>query len=347
MTDRFVKYSKIKRLGEGFFGEVWLAYSRPLAANVALKIIRPDSIYNRRNFFAEAQTLHLLTHPNIVQVKDAGKFENGSIYIAMEYLEKGSVHDKAQGMPLKISLARDIICDVLRGLEYAHVNNKIIHHDIKPANILYGDDGKAKLSDFGLATRIDDKKFTSPAGMYYLTHCAPEIVQGRSATVSSDIYAVGVTLYRLINGDDYLPSYPTKADIKQAIKMGEYPPREKWRLYVSRDLRYVINKALSINPEERYKTASDLRHALEQVDIVCDWTEKYANNYCEWQTKINGTNISIRLSQETNGTFSVTTRKGKSSPTMRNVTRFCKGRFKKIETATEQVSRALKNFGSG
>lgn len=343
MVDKFLKYSKIKRLGQGFFGEVWLAYSHPLGTEVALKIIRPNSIYNRSDFFKEAKTLHLLQHPNVVKVKDAGKFSDGSIYIAMEYLCKGSIHDKAQGMPLPMSEVREIICDVLRGLEYAHVNKKVIHRDIKPANILYGEDSRAKLSDFGLATKLEDRRFASPTGIYYITHCAPEILQDKSPNILTDIYAVGVTLYRLINGDDYLPSYSTNVDLRRAILRGEYPPREKWRLYVPRDLRDVVKKALDVNPAERYQSASELRHAIEQVNIVCDWVEESRNNYQQWQTNINGTNILVRLSQNNNNTFSVHTQKGKNS-SMRNVNKFCKKGFKKFETARDFASKALKHF---
>ena len=139
-----------KRLGYGFFGEVWKVRDTGLDSIFALKLIPPDKVVNQKNFYQEAQILKAAEHPNIVQVSETGSLTDGRIYVKMEFLKNGSLEDEASGAFVPLTRAKKLMVDVLRGLDHSHLRG-IVHRDIKPANILIGDSKEGKLSDFGLA----------------------------------------------------------------------------------------------------------------------------------------------------------------------------------------------------
>jgi serine/threonine-protein kinase len=172
----------------------------------ALKLIPPDKVLNPGNFFHEAQVLKAVEHPNIVRIEETGTLRDGRIYVAMEYLSNGSLDDEAKGSYVPLTRAKRLIVDVLRGLEHAHQQG-ILHRDIKPGNVLIGDYQEGKLSDFGLAIPIGfDLSKLGLKDYNYVIHQAPEIEKNTDYAVASDIYACGMTLYRIINGDSILPA---------------------------------------------------------------------------------------------------------------------------------------------
>ena len=116
----------------------------------ALKLIESLNVLNPDNLFHEAQVLKALEQDNIVRVEDTGTLKDGRVYVAMEYLAKGSLEDEASGSYVDLTRAKDILADVLRGLHYAHTHH-ILHRDLKPVNILIGPSRQGKLSDFRLA----------------------------------------------------------------------------------------------------------------------------------------------------------------------------------------------------
>ena len=120
-----------EKIGAGNFGEVWLATDMGLNADCALKCIPTENIINQDNFFQEAQILKATEHPNIVEVKETNMLSDGRVYVAMEYLERGSLEDEARGAYVHLKRAKRVMIDVLRGLEYAH-SKGIIHRDVKP-----------------------------------------------------------------------------------------------------------------------------------------------------------------------------------------------------------------------
>jgi eukaryotic-like serine/threonine-protein kinase len=136
----------------------------------------------------------------------------------MEYLPEGSVESKYAGRPLPLSVARRYICGVAWGLQYAH-DLGYIHRDIKPANILIGKTGVAKLADFGLAIKSQATGAASPYG--YMTQLAPEVFENDVINIATDIYALGVTAYRLVNGDAYLPRPATLTEF--GVRDGKCP----------------------------------------------------------------------------------------------------------------------------
>lgn len=314
------EYEQLQRLGEGNFGDVWLVHDHALGVNRAVKFVLPSRIQNPTEFYQEPQTLMRLRHENIVRVEDAGKKADGTLYIAMEYLPSGSVKDKFRGRPIPIQKARKILCDVCWGLEYAHQNG-YIHRDIKPGNILLGGDGKAKLSDFGLATRIPRGRAASPHG--YITHLAPEVFDQGFTSKLTDIFALGITSYRVLCGDAFLPRIDSEEYIFDLIRIGKYPDRRFYRPCIPSSIRRIVNKSIHIDPSQRYQSASSFRKALEAVSLHCSWKWKPRRRSVVYETKINFTTIRVVVQQRQNGKFDIlTTRKSKTG-NIRRVAKDC------------------------
>ena len=301
-----------RRLGSGHFGEVWLVMDTGLDCHRAVKCIPVDKVINSQNFFQEAQILKLAEHPNIVTVYEANYLTDGRIYVSMEYLPNGSLEDDASGSYVPLSKAKRLMVHVLRGLSHAH-SKGIVHRDIKPANVMIGQNGEGKLSDFGLAVK-DIATFDASALKHYnyILHLAPEVSSFSDFSIASDIYACGVTLYRLVNGDEFVSGIPIQ-DVRRLARKAEFPDRGKYREFVPSALRKVINRAISVNPNERFESAEVMRHALEKVPTAMDWNERKLNNGFLWTGSTNRIQASVRRSKDVDGSWSVVVKKGKLS----------------------------------
>lgn len=313
-------YEPELRLGEGNFGEVWLMFDRALGVKRAVKLVRPSKVLDPTEFYKEPQTLMQLRHDNIVRVEDAGTNHDGTLYISMEYLPSGSLESKFKGGPVLLSRARRFLTDVSWGLQYAHQQG-FIHRDIKPANILIGLKGEGKLSDFGLATRAPRGQSASPYG--YLTHLAPEVFQTDLTNTLTDIYALGVTAYRLINGDRYLSVIDTNHELIDLVIEGKYPDRTHYRPHVPRQIRQVINRAMNLEPSKRYQTAAAFRLALEAITLRCDWRWRLVRGSTIYQTKIGDNRYVVRVDSKPKDHFNITTTKITASGASRLVHKDC------------------------
>lgn len=272
-------YDLEKRLGNGAFGEVWLCNDRALGVQRALKFVPPHKIKNPTNFYEEPQTLVSLKHNNIVEITDAGKTNDGQLYIAMEYYPNGSISDAVSGGIVPLKYAVKLSTDICRALEYIH-SKGFIHRDIKPANIIIDKNNNGRLSDFGLATKVDLDGQASPYG--YIGHLAPEVILDDITDKRTDIYALGVTLYRMVNGDAYLPMTIEPMELIELIKIGKFPNRNHYRPFIPNAIKSIINKALSINPDDRFQTTSEFRHQLEKVPIKASWMPTTIPNGTQW-----------------------------------------------------------------
>jgi len=313
-------YDLNKRLGNGAFGEVWLGDDRALGVQRAIKFVPPHKIKDPTNFYEEPHTLIALKHDNVIEITDAGKTKDGQLYIAMEYYPEGSISDKIKGGILPLVESIRLTADICRGLEYAHAQ-EYIHRDIKPANIIIDQNGHARLSDFGLATRVNVDGTASPYG--YLGHLAPEVIMDDVTDKRTDIYALGVTLYRLVNGDSYLPMTIDPDELLEMIKEGKFPNRNHYRPFIPTQIRTVINKALNLNPNERYQNASDLRHALEKIPIVTSWGQKTIPNGTEWSCKVGNLEYLVRSVKKGHGCYDIEAYKGKSKKSKRVINSEC------------------------
>jgi serine/threonine protein kinase len=300
-------FEKREILGSGHFGEVWLEFDRALGMNRAIKYILPQKVSSPREVFREAQVLAKLSHPNIVPVHEAGRLQDGTIYIVMDHCRRGSVASRYKGRALALKKARKILVDILRGLEFAHAN-KILHRDIKPANILCKNATDHMLSDFGLAVTLG----SSPPGKGYgyVSHLAPEVIEQGLFGEGSDIFAAGVTAYRLVNGDSMIAAFSTLQELKDSIVRGIHPPRDKYKIYVPKKLRAVVNKALEIDPARRFRSAKEFRHALEQVNIHCSWVEDAIKDGTHWKTEQGATITEVRVLRSALGVYTLSVHRG-------------------------------------
>jgi len=306
-----------KKLGNGAFGEVWLGDDRALGVERAIKFVPPHKINDPTNFYEEPQTLMTLKHPNVIEVTDAGKTAKGQLYIAMEYYPQGSISDLTKGAILELTESIKIIGDAARGVEYAHAQD-IIHRDIKPANIIIDNQSRGRLSDFGLATRVDIDGNASPYG--YLGHLAPEVINEGITDKRTDVYALGVTFYRLINGDAYLPMTIDPDDLIELIKEGEFPNRRDYRPFVPTQLRTITNRALDVNPNERYQSAAEFRHALEKIKIHANWLPTTIPNGTIWNCKVNHMFYKAISIKQSRGCYDFQLYKGSDLNKLKNIT---------------------------
>lgn len=340
-----VSFDFKKRLGSGYFGEVWLVTDTGLGCDYALKCIPPNKVINQDNFYQEAQVLKTAEHVNIVRVKETGVLKDQRIYVAMEYLPNGSLEDEASGAFVKLSRAKRIMIDVIRGLDYAH-SKGIIHRDIKPANILIGNAGEGKLSDFGLAVPdIHTLKTAKLKPYQYILHLAPEVTSFTDYTFHSDIYACGVTLYRLVNGDSYLPQVDVH-EARQLTLAGNYPDRNYYREFIPRSLKLVINKAMHIDPGKRFSSANELRHSLEQVVIKVDWDETKLQNGIQWVCSKAGVFYCVTRIKISTRRWSVIVRKGRDLLCLRKDNNLSK-EFIREQLAIAYTKRILQSLVSG
>jgi tRNA A-37 threonylcarbamoyl transferase component Bud32 len=261
------RYRVDELIGRGGMAEVYRGYDQLLARPVALKVLRtqygsdPDL---RLRFEEEARAAALVSHPNVVAVYDAGE-DDSKAFIVMELVSGETLHDRIARGAVEAAFARSIGRQVLAALSAAHAKG-VLHRDIKPANVLITPDGQAKVADFGIAKAVHqppgERDHTS-MNMVLGTpsYLAPERAQGDPATVSSDLWSVGVLLYEAVTGVK-----PFEADnpiaITLAAQQGRYVPVLEQRPGFDPVLAAVIERAIEPEPGRRYSSADEMAGAL-------------------------------------------------------------------------------------
>ena len=189
------------RLGEalgGTMAQVFLAEDTELGRDVVVKLLGPDA--ERARFEREARAAATLAHDNIVRIYAYGETEDGRPYMVFEHLPGGTLEDRLGAGALPDAATMRIARDVAAGLAHAHAHG-LVHRDLKPSNILFDQEGRAKISDFGIA-RLGDAGTLTEAGTVLGTaaYISPEQGAGEQATPASDIYSFGVVLFRMLTG---------------------------------------------------------------------------------------------------------------------------------------------------
>lgn len=283
------KYKLIKQIGEGGFGDVWLAYDRSVGRNIAVKVL-DSSMIPIAEHLNEARIGNRLNHQNLVKVQyaDVVPYNKGNIVIiAMDYYENGSIIKKLNSRGfIPIPFALHYITDVLRGLEYLHHMN-FLHGDIKPQNILIGPSDEGIITDYGISCFCPDSLPVQPKSMYNL-HIAPETLINKKISVQTDIYQIGLSAFRLMNGIDSIKEkYYTlgKEAYFKLVEEGKIVKSDDYLPFIPRNIKAVINKAISLDPYKRYQTALDMRRTLERLNFPGFWTCDSYGNYVGFNDK--------------------------------------------------------------
>src|SRR4028119_490897 len=263
------RYTRTRPLGSGGMAEVYLAHDEVLDRDVAIKVLKDQHAGNEefvRLFRREATSAARLNHPNIVSVYDQGRSEDGTYYIAMEYVPGGTLKDRVLGEgALDPRAATEFASQIAQALGHAHEHG-VIHRDIKCPNILLTQAGYAKVADFGIARAATATTTSSRPDPILGTpgYISPEQAMGKPAGPQSDLYSLGVVLYEMLTGT--LP-YGGEDPTSMAFQHVHGPlrsPREA-NPDIPEPLNALTAKLLAKDPEDRHASAAELADDLERV----------------------------------------------------------------------------------
>ncbi len=297
-TDRRVghplgRYTIERELGRGGMGVVYLASRNEggIQQTVAIKVLSSllTTKFHEDHFRQEGQILASLEHPNIAGMIDGGVSEQGEPYLVMEYVEGVRLDEYVAAHPLSVKGLVELILQVCDAVQYAH-RNLVVHRDLKPGNILVGNDGRPKLLDFGTAKLMDP---ADPAGVGRFTkqgfraftpeYASPEQILGGVVTAASDVYSLGIICYRLLTGrqpyrfssyaneqfiqtiTNYEPARPstvlTGVDAARDAVILPFDIHRR-RRELRGDLDAIVLKAMAKQPDRRYQSAAELADDL-------------------------------------------------------------------------------------
>jgi tetratricopeptide (TPR) repeat protein len=265
---RVAGYEIQRKLGRGGMGVVFQARDVKRDRTVALKMV-PAGVHGDprelARFRAEAEAVARLEHPNIVQVYEVGE-QDGWAYLALEFVDGGPLSWRLQGTPQAIPWSAWLVETLARAVHYAHERG-VLHRDLKPANVLLTPDGQPRITDFGLAKRLEGESGPTRTGEVLGTpgYMAPEQAQGRTAAVgpAADVYALGAILYELLTGRPPFKGETVVDTLLQARSEEPVPPR-RLQPKVPRDLETICLKCLRTDPRRRYASAAALADDLHR-----------------------------------------------------------------------------------
>ncbi len=268
-----IKARIIKEIGfgEGMNSTVYLAHDPQLGGNVAIKVMPINRFKDPSEYFKEAQFIYKTCSPRVVAINYASINDN-AVHIQMPYYENGSVVSYLNKYG-PVTLRQILIWTQQFSSGINHIHSKdIVHFDIKPSNIIINNDGSAMIADFGQAMPVDVYGVAKAPSMYW-SHWPPEILRYNSATKQADIYQIGVTLYRLCNGEEFFETQRPKThiDAKPLILSGKFPNRDKFLPHIPSRLRRIVVKLMNVDPHNRYHTVIDFQNELNKVGRLLDW----------------------------------------------------------------------------
>jgi eukaryotic-like serine/threonine-protein kinase len=271
------QYKILEKIGSGGQGTVYKVQDTKLDRTAVIKVLPPEltsKTANFKRFEREAQLCSQLDHAAICTIYDFSE-DNGVYYIAMQYVEGKNVRQLVSGRPLELKSALSIAIQVCDALAYTHARN-IIHRDIKAGNVMVSDNGQVKILDFGLAKLVYDdnenaknidKSDITEIGVPYgtATYAAPEQAKGEKADHRADVFSTGVLLYEMLTGI-WAFQGKTVIDVRHQVLYGTPKPLSEMRLdQFPPQLQFIIDKAISKEPKNRYQKISSMRDDLRAV----------------------------------------------------------------------------------
>jgi serine/threonine-protein kinase PpkA len=256
-------YTILRPIGEGGMASVFLAIQKSLEREVALKVMSPVLAANAEfasRFLIEGKITAKLQHPNLVTVYDIGT-HNGVYYLAAEYIPGGTLKERVTEGGISVAETLDVVSDIAQGLDFAHQKG-FVHRDVKPGNVLYRNDGRVVLADFGIAKAMDGSNSSTVAGASIGTpdYMSPEQARGEPVDGRSDLYSLGTMFYEILVGH---PPYQAADPFTVALMHVTHPipvlpePYE-W-------LQPLIQGLMAKNPAERYNTGAAFIEAMHKL----------------------------------------------------------------------------------
>ncbi len=266
----FGKYDILEEIGKGGFATVYRARDRDLDREVALKILDPllmrDPVWVKR-FKREARAVASFKHPHIVSIYEIGQAE-GVLYIAMELAQGGNLEDRIQQLGrLSWEETLRLVQEMASALDYAH-GKGVLHRDLKPANVLLDPETGSVLTDFGFVRILADNSMSvSLSGGVVGTpaYIAPEVWKGQNATAQTDLYALGCILYEMLAGEKRFTGQTSPAVMMAHFKPPPLPT--DWPEDVPPGVNQVLERAMAMEPEDRYASAGELAEDLAALTI--------------------------------------------------------------------------------
>lgn len=274
-----------RKLGAGAFGEVFEG-QESVHGRVAVKVMtramgESAAEWDRRKagLLAEGQHLSAAEHKNVVRVHSISEDAAGdNIHLCMAFCAGGSLQDAYENGPLPLDTVRQIATDVTLGLHALH-SREMLHRDIKPGNLLRDGRGVALLGDFGLVTDRLVRGYGSIAG--YKDHIAYEVWSTWVTSAKSDIWALGMTLYRLLHGHEW---YQAGQSPRATVPAGGYANTLRWLPHIPAGWRRMIRKMLNDDTDRRYQSAQQVLNALSVLETP-PWTATVDTDSVRWELK--------------------------------------------------------------
>jgi len=256
-------YTIIRPIGEGGMASVFLAMQTSLEREVALKVMSPALAANAEfasRFLIEGKITGKLQHPNLVTVYDIGS-HNGVYYLAVEYIPGGTLKERLAEGGLSVAEMLDITSDIALGLDFAHQKG-FVHRDVKPGNILFRDDGRVVLADFGIAKAMDGSNSSTVAGASVGTpnYMSPEQARGETVNGRSDLYSLGTVLFEMLAGHPpYRGGDPFAVALMHVTHpVPQLPEPHAW-------LQPLITRLMAKDPAERYSSGAATVEAIHRL----------------------------------------------------------------------------------
>jgi serine/threonine protein kinase/tetratricopeptide (TPR) repeat protein len=270
-------YKIIEKIGEGGMGVVYKATDTRLDRTVALKFLPPGLLCDsdaKARFEHEAKAASALNHPSIATIYEIDEAE-GRCFIAMEFLEGGSLKGLLKTRDLSLKEILDLVIQIGEGLNVAHESG-VTHRDMKPDNIMLTRKGLAKIMDFGLAKLKGATRLTREGTtLGTLRYMSPEQVRGRGVDARSDLFSLGVVLYEMITGHLPFGGEDEAAVMNSILNVGP-EPLARYKTDVSEGLQRIVDKALAKEKEERYQHADEVVADLKRERHISDGGESTA-----------------------------------------------------------------------